>query len=192
MTLTIFALTYSLVAVFAWQFSSRLRADNLLLQRFAHLDPLTGVGNRRALDVRVAQLIAHRDEKCQPSCAMLMVDIDHFKKINDNHGHEVGDGALQKLVGYLHDHCDPQTEIYRFGGEEFCILTAKTLEEAHHLAEVLRQAVERGTQAEEHPLTISIGVALLQPGQSASDWFKSADEVLYRAKSGGRNCTHIT
>lgn len=191
MSLTIFTLSFGLVTVFAWQFSNRLRADNALLQRFARLDPLTGVGNRRALDLRVDELLAERHSGCQPGCTMLMIDIDHFKQINDTHGHEVGDAALQQLVGYLGDYCDLHSQIYRFGGEEFCILSAKTLQQAELLAETLRKAVEEGSRDSPQPLTISIGVAQLAPGDSARDWFRRADEALYRAKSSGRNCVQI-
>jgi diguanylate cyclase (GGDEF)-like protein len=126
--------------------------------------------------------------------ALIMFDIDHFKKINDFHGHLAGDHVLKELARIVQGRIRRDEVFARYGGEEFAILLPETqLDGARSLAEGLREKIERSSfvfQNETIPVTISVGVAALTDGHKTSlDLIKTADERLYEAKRGGRNRT---
>ncbi|MCZ8235279.1 MAG: diguanylate cyclase [Inhella sp.] len=170
-----------------------LHASHLLeaLEKQAATDPLTGLSNRRGFD-RALALEWERQRRRGSSLAVLVIDIDHFKQINDQHGHAVGDTALRHLGQVLRQHLRPYDLSGRLGGEEFCVVSADTdLEGARRSAERLRQAsLVYGHDANGQPLglTLSIGVAVVQADdQSPHDAIRRADAALYRAKQNGRN-----
>lgn len=156
----------------------------------AHRDALTGIYNRTTLDDHVQRQInlAHRYHQF---LSLLVLDIDHFKKINDEHGHTAGDCVIKGVARVLED-CIRNTDIlFRFGGEEFVILAPNTrLSGAVLLAQRIRATIESATnfcQEAEIRTTVSLGIAQLETGESGEELFKRADKALYLAKKSGRN-----
>ncbi len=180
-----FVFTYLITIILTAQFSSRLKSDNRSLQNLTELDDLTQVGNRRALDKKIAQIVlSYAPEK--PQCLMIL-DIDHFKSLNDQFGHQAGDLALKRLATMIQRVCCLSIPIYRYGGEEFVILIQASLQKAGFIAEDLKETVSTSRLIREQFLTISIGIAELSPTDQASEWIKKADQALYEAKNNGRN-----
>jgi two-component system cell cycle response regulator len=169
------------------------RADNRRLEALATTDPLTRVLNRRAL---LERLTAEGDRATRYSSALslLLLDVDHFKQINDTYGHLAGDSVLRQLGALLEEAVRKVDIIARYGGEEFVVILPETLTDggvvfAERLRErVAARAFDVGAESPVH-LTVSIGVASFPSASAASteDLFARADEALYRAKSGGRN-----
>jgi two-component system cell cycle response regulator len=168
-------------------------ADNRRLEQLALTDPLTKVLNRRALNERL-QAEMERVRRYNTTVSLLLIDIDHFKKINDTHGHLVGDEALVEVAALLQRVVRAVDVVARYGGEEFMVVLPETGPTgAAAFAERLRELFESHTFAESRNtavrLTTSIGVAAF-PGfgvESVEDLFAAADQALYRAKSDGRN-----
>jgi diguanylate cyclase (GGDEF)-like protein len=150
-------------------------------------DPLTGAYNRRHLDTQLAALPAPLPG--QGAVNMLMaLDIDHFKQVNDTHGHAVGDEVLRGLVATLHLRLRPSDRLFRIGGEEFVLLLPRiTPADAMRLAEDLRQRVAQAPLSPDGAITVSIGVAAQRPGLDTVAWMRVTDEALYEAKRSGRN-----
>ena len=162
----------------------------LRLYREATHDPLTGLLNRGAL-MRSMEQIAHMEDR--PALCVLMMDLDHFKRINDEHGHAFGDDVLQNFAGILQKTLRAQDMAARYGGEEFvAILVDADKEMAMRVAENIRQNVEAVRLAKDsgQPVsyTVSIGVADLQPDESFERSIGRADNRLYAAKAASRNC----
>lgn len=157
----------------------------------AYTDPLTGLKNRRAFDETLELLFADHKEK-DKELTLLVIDIDHFKKVNDNYGHAVGDAVL-KCVGKIVKNCVRGDDIAaRFGGEEFALLLPNTPKEgAVKVAEKIRKVIAaqkfRHKDQELEPTTISIGLATSAVAENQMELFEQADAALYAAKSGGRN-----
>jgi len=150
-------------------------------------DPLTGAYNRRFMKNHLESLVA-RMKRNTLEASLLAIDIDHFKRINDELGHDAGDRALKALVQAIKSRARLSDKLFRMGGEEFLIVAEDTHRGgAHALAEALRQHVSAAPILRERQLTVSIGVAQLLPGQSLDAWMKSADAALYAAKRDGRN-----
>jgi diguanylate cyclase (GGDEF)-like protein len=151
--------------------------------QLALCDDLTGVANRRRLDRDLAMEASTGDTPV----AVIMVDLDHFKRINDEHGHDTGDTALREVADVLRREVRTGDVVYRYGGEEFCMLLAKTNStEAGQVAERIRLAVSQMPSAIDEPLTVSIGVALGK-GEHVSQTMIRADEALFKSKEGGRD-----
>ncbi|MEM9057821.1 MAG: diguanylate cyclase, partial [Pseudomonadota bacterium] len=152
-------------------------------------DPLTGVGNRRAFFERAAAEFAVRTDGDRP-LALLNLDVDHFKAINDNFGHAAGDEVLVALARCLKDGVRESDHPARIGGEEFVVLLPGTrLDDAQRLAKGLRAAVARMHEdvALCRPITVSIGVAQWRPNETLDALLDRSDKALYEAKSQGRN-----
>lgn len=153
-------------------------------------DGLTDVGNKKRLDQLVQKEIP-RALRHNRDLALLMVDIDHFKDVNDTYGHLAGDSVLRDLAGILAKRLRPDDELGRYGGEEFAaILPETSLGGALKIAEDLRGLVEQHrfiVEGEQIRVTISIGAAALKQGMDAKAFFRAADEMLYKAKNSGRN-----
>jgi diguanylate cyclase (GGDEF)-like protein len=150
-------------------------------------DPLTGAYNRRHLDTQLGERVASA-EAAPPVDALLVIDIDHFKRINDSHGHDVGDEVLRKVVTAVASRKRRSDMLFRLGGEEFVLLLpGAALEQAQQIAEELRQRLALAELLPGEAVTVSIGVSALHPGETADAWIKSADRALYRAKRSGRN-----
>ncbi len=169
------------------------RADNVRLAALAQTDPLTQVLNRRALTERLVSEL-DRARRYGHSVAVLMLDLDHFKKVNDTRGHLVGDGVLKDTAEILRTAVRSADFVARYGGEEFVVVLPETaLDGAITFAERLRDRVATASfpGGGEGPLamTVSIGVSLFPAPRitSADDLLAAADTALYRAKGDGRN-----
>jgi diguanylate cyclase (GGDEF)-like protein len=153
-------------------------------------DGLTDVGNKKRLD-QVVQKEIPRAVRHARALALLMIDIDHFKDVNDTYGHLAGDSVLRDMASIISKRLRPDDEIGRYGGEEFAaVLPETSLGGAVKIAEDLRKLVESHpfmVEGEQIKITVSIGVADLQPGMDSKGFFRAADELLYKAKNGGRN-----
>jgi len=164
----------------------------LELERSARTDALTGLTNRRHFH-ELADLAEGRASRGGHALAVLMIDIDHFKKVNDTYGHAAGDEALRHVARVCAARVRATDVIARYGGEEFIVLLSNVDEhDAARVAEELRSAVERSPVALDHGplnLTLSIGVARTDPsvGIDLSVCVNRADEALYASKAGGRN-----
>lgn len=158
------------------------------LSHQANTDALTGKMNRRALNNALAELIV-KGERRKTVFSLLMMDIDFFKAINDNHGHDVGDKALQHVANRISSQLREGDLCARYGGEEFVVLLPNTAtDEAMQVAERIRAEVESSPlNLPKQPITLSIGVATYQPGMDAEKLLKAADKEVYRAKENGRN-----
>ena len=165
------------------------------LERTARLDFLTGIFNRRAIEDLASRAISAARRHGTP-LAIMILDLDHFKRINDAHGHEVGDNALLETVLRMREAMRAEDLIGRLGGEEFvAVMPDMDLAGAYAAAERLRSNfcdrpmfIGSGGERIEIVLTVSIGIAALQPGdQLFSHLLRRADQAMYAAKAGGRN-----
>ena len=153
-------------------------------------DPLTDTGNRIAMQQTLKREVDIARRTLQP-LSVLMVDIDHFKRINDNHGHLVGDQALKAVASALKDSLRNVDMVFRYGGEEFMVLLSSTCREsASMVGERLRMAVLGIQYLVENraiELSVSLGCASLLPGESMESLLRRADNALYVSKRDGRN-----
>ena len=155
-----------------------------LLKRL-QTDSLTGLANRDGWDNVAARMHQQHGKAEKPLCVLYM-DLDHFKAINDQHGHAAGDAILSKLGGVMRQHVRDEDFVARMGGEEFIVLLSNMcMEQACHVAERLRGTIE--SMPGEVPVTVSIGVAQVQPRESLASATHRADEALLHAKQTGRN-----
>jgi diguanylate cyclase (GGDEF)-like protein len=160
------------------------------LSRLAVHDPLTNALNRRQLDFYLTEAIEETKRDFGPA-SLLLLDIDHFKEVNDTHGHEAGDDVLKNVVKILHRRQRRLDHVFRIGGEEFLILLRNTeLQHATITAESLRKYVEENELITGQTLTVSIGVAKYKEGESSNEWLARADANLYETKNLGRNRVH--
>jgi diguanylate cyclase (GGDEF)-like protein len=173
---------------------TELEGRNHELTAIARRDPLTGLGNRRALEEDLAMLEA-RVERYGHRYCMALVDVDFFKSYNDVYGHPAGDESLQIVAARLKHQARAGDALYRYGGDEFlCIFPEQSLVEGTFAVERMRSALEQlaigHTGSPLGVLTITAGMALLDPRHTrpVSAVLKEADEALYRAKELGRNC----
>jgi len=163
-----------------------LMRSDILQRAEAILDPLTGLLNRKALAGRFAELAEQAALTGDP-IALILVDIDRFKEVNDDHGHERGDAVLKEVAYVMRRSLRSFELVYRLGGDEFLIvLPGADLGNAHELAERVREALEL---ARPGGLTItgSVGVASARGTVSFEDLYREVDDALYRAKRAGRN-----
>ncbi|MBA6389989.1 GGDEF domain-containing protein [Colwellia sp. BRX10-3] len=180
-------LTLFLTALFAYVIFNNYSKTNSKLALLASIDPLTSSGNRRALDLKLEKILADQNRESS-KVSLLLLDLDHFKKINDNYGHANGDIVLVELVELIQKSSRALDALYRYGGEEFIILPLKVdLVEATKVAEKLRALIAKTTFADDISVTVSIGVAQYRAAESAEAWISRADAALYLAKDSGRN-----
>jgi two-component system cell cycle response regulator len=154
-------------------------------------DQLTGLHNRHYMashiDKKIREALRHSID-----CTLLVIDVDHFKQVNDTHGHDKGDLVLKSIAGLLKEQCRTEDIVARFGGEEFIIfLSYCSIENAQAKAEKLRSLIESNPHAD-ISLTASFGIApLTKTCDSFDTLFKAADEAVYQAKASGRNCVKL-
>jgi diguanylate cyclase (GGDEF)-like protein len=161
-------------------------------RRDGELDPLTKVGNRRAFDERIERVTELSALSGAPSC-LIFVDIDHFKAINDKHGHPTGDAVLARVADAISRAFLRKSDfVARYGGEEFAIIVHEvSLEASRKLTARLLERMRALTFDDLVPglqVRVSVGVAELERGEMHGDWLERADRALYEAKSAGRDC----
>lgn len=183
--------TMIVMSSFAFGFALISNRQRSLLVQMATRDPLTGAGNRRHLDSKLTDVVnTHR--RTGAAASLLILDLDHFKKVNDIHGHRVGDQILVRITEIVNLRIRVTDSLFRIGGEEFVVvLEGQGLDRAGHLAEQLRTLVQANELVHDQAVTISLGVAELRTDESENDWLHRADEALYRAKRAGRNATML-
>jgi diguanylate cyclase (GGDEF)-like protein len=189
---TSYFITVVVCAMFSYAFAYRTAVQRDQLETLASRDALTGVYNRRAMldELESAHQAFNRK---QTTCGILMLDLDHFKQINDRYGHAIGDQILVDIAKLLEITIRKSDRLFRFGGEEFLILVQQTnIEGMASLAEKLRHAIEANVIGlDGNPVTTSIGGTLLRPNESIDSWFDRTDKALYAAKDAGRNLVVI-
>ncbi len=168
-------------------FSQLVSRQDLLLQKVAVQDPLTLVYNRRYLMESLEQTF-ELHKRYQKVASMIMLDIDYFKRINDEFGHGEGDRVLKEFVRLLQRRLRRTDSLFRYGGEEFVILLSETdSAQAYQLAQEFCSLVRNANILPEAVLTVSCGVAELSSGENSLGWLARCDEALYRAKHAGRD-----
>jgi diguanylate cyclase (GGDEF)-like protein len=171
---------------------TQLEEAKAQLNYYATIDPLTNTFNRRHF-LELSERKIRRSHTSHGHASFLLFDIDHFKKVNDEHGHIIGDQVLQEIAQTCMKNLRPDDVLGRFGGEEFVILLPETkLEDARHIAERLRLLIAETpieTEIGTIKTTISIGVAIKEKTTSMSidQLLSRADRAMYRAKQAGRN-----
>ncbi len=182
-----FMVTSTLVTIYTYIFAYVTATQRERMESLASQDPLTGCANRRAMEIELERSIAmHRRDRTAFSLAVL--DLDHFKSINDRYGHEAGDQVLVDFVELLRQRTRKSDQLFRMGGEEFVLLMRDT-----HCAQMdvvlnkLHRAVQESLGGIGGPVTVSIGGTQLRSGDGWADWLSRADAAMYRAKNEGRD-----
>ncbi|MFP4225762.1 MAG: diguanylate cyclase [Desulfobacterales bacterium] len=167
-----------------------LRQANERIVELTRADALTGLANRRYFDERIEEMVSLANRKSQP-LSLVMTDIDKFKRVNDEFGHDAGDRVLKGYADLMRTSTRREELVVRFGGEEFIILMPLTnMDQAYLVAERIRKALP-GLNLLENDwiITASFGVSELQHSENIDNFVKRADMALYRAKASGRNQT---
>jgi diguanylate cyclase (GGDEF)-like protein/PAS domain S-box-containing protein len=168
----------------AW---TALAHANAELQRIATVDPLTGAWNRRHFETLLTGAAADAARTGQPSC-LLLLDIDHFKQVNDTHGHREGDRVLVELTNRVSHRLRANDALGRWGGEEFVVLVRGAgIDDAVGVAEDVRSSAVGTPFPTAGTVTVSVGVAEWRLGEGIDGWIARADAAMYRAKGAGRN-----
>jgi diguanylate cyclase (GGDEF)-like protein len=177
---------------FRWRVAQNIQTTNQVrqLRELAARDYLTGLFNRRHFFESGPRMVALAQQRQQPQ-SMAIIDIDHFKRLNDTYGHEIGDVVLKAVARQLQEVCGKEHLLSRLGGEEFGILiSGRHFAEARYFCEVIRSIVElMQIQTEDGPLkvTISVGLAEIASDETFDNYLNAADQFLYMAKHAGRN-----
>lgn len=180
-------LTLIVNSVFAYMFANRMKTQEHKLRQLVRRDPLTGAWNRRALDEKMDEIITLH-KRIKQTASLIAIDVDHFKSINDNYGHAMGDQVLVKMVDIIGAVIRDTDSMYRIGGEEFVVLLIGSPQDpALNIAERIRALVESSDIIEDMTITISLGVAELNQVESGDEWMHRADKGMYEAKHRGRN-----
>lgn len=189
--ITLFAFIIALV--FGAGASILLSRDREKLKEFSEKDPLTGLYNRRSFDVRLKRETHAAITLKRSVFSLMIIDVDHFKKVNDNYGHQVGDQVLCALAAIAGKQIRSSDFVGRYGGEEFAIVSSETTkDQAYVLAERIRQTIENSAipigEGKSVNITVSIGISSFpMDADNGKDLISTADQALYMAKETGRN-----
>ena len=175
-------------------FSNDLQQESEHYKMLSNVDALTGALNRNGFAVEINKLT--QNGKMIHNNSMMVIDLDHFKRINDNFGHDAGDVVLRKTAHVIKKNTRATDLFVRWGGEEFLLLCVDiNSQHALLIAEKIRSAIETmkiNYQEREIPVTVSIGVGVIKHEESVDDLFQRADQALYNAKQLGRNCVVLS
>lgn len=175
------------VSFFSFLSIREINKQHFLLKKQAITDSLTGLYNRSLLQGSLENLI-NQSHRTDTDMTLIMLDIDHFKKINDEHGHDIGDLVLKAFGAFLADYFRATDMVFRLGGEEFiAIIYGADKINAQLVAETLRGKIEELSIVPNIKITVSIGVSCLQANMGWEQWMKDSDNNLYLAKARGRN-----
>jgi diguanylate cyclase len=189
---SMFICTSGVVSLFSFVFASRAEIQRHQLEAIAMRDPLTGAINRRGMDAELRVAMASALRSVTP-LGLLVFDLDHFKQVNDTHGHEAGDDVLVQVANVVRHTTRMDDRFFRIGGEEFgLLLPGANATSLLNVAEKLRTAVEREVRCHGRSVTISIGASPFRPGDSVAEWLARADAAMYEAKRNGRNRTVLS
>lgn len=181
----------ALLAAICFVFVLEVLRGQRMLSGLVSSDPLTGAGNRRALDEALREA-AEALSRHGRRATLLLFDLDHFKRVNDQCGHKAGDQVLVRLVEIIGGRKRLTDRLYRFGGEEFVMLLPDTLlSEGVILAEALRREFACHLRSPIGPVSASFGGAELQPGEDPYEWLARVDRAMYRAKERGRDRVEV-
>lgn len=182
-----FLVTSLMASFMSFVFAYRSHNQRDQLQLLSVLDPLTGARNRRAMNEEL-KAAAATQRRQGDHYAVLVMDLDHFKQINDKHGHLAGDQVLMDFVDLVKSHSRKEDRLFRFGGEEFLLLLPNTdLASLRTAADHLQTQVAEQLRSPGGPVTMSSGGAILQRGEHWETLLQRADLCLYQAKDAGRN-----
>lgn len=165
-----------------------LEEEKKSLRELADTDPLTGVYNRTGMESHIKRVFGNDGAKAD--LALMLMDIDHFKQLNDTHGHDMGDKVLKAFAAGIAANLRATDMFARWGGEEFIIISeSKSVNTLYNFAEKLREITEKQTFGadSEVSITVSIGITMAYKGDAFDEAFKRADKALYKAKESGRN-----
>lgn len=182
-----FLVTHLVIGTMTLIFARTLARQQQELQQAAHTDSLTGLANRRAVQQSLEGWQRQRSRYGVPA-TLLLIDLDHFKSVNDQTGHQAGDKLLMQVADVLRRRARDTDIAGRWGGEEFVMILPHThAEEARIVAEAIRAGIATLTETQQPAVTASIGIAELQAHESPDSWIGRADIALYQAKASGRN-----
>ncbi len=182
-------ITIIITNIFAYVFSSGLRSQEITLRKMASEDYLTSTGNRRSLKFAMNELY-EKLKNSDKTATIMLLDLDHFKRVNDTYGHIKGDEVLVRLSELLRGFFQDRDSIFRFGGEEFLVICRDvSKQKAHDLAEEFRTIVKNNIVIAEKQQTISLGVCEYSKQESIDQWIHRVDLALYQAKKQGRDRT---
>lgn len=177
-----------LLSFFSYIFTIINQSQRDQLSQLAERDALTGALNRRSLDENMLIALNNFSRNHSRKKSLIILDLDHFKSINDTYGHSTGDEILIRIARLIRSNIRLSDRLFRYGGEEFVILVDNAaIDEAQTLADSIRERVERSNIFNKKVITISLGVAELTADLDTDSWLKRADEALYEAKRTGRN-----
>ncbi len=188
--LTLYA-TLMPTIVFIYYSSRALRKQHEQLMSMASQDYLTQTGNRRAFNAKAEICIRQRNKQDFHS-VLILFDMDHFKRLNDTHGHVVGDAVLKDVTNIV-THCLRSTDrLFRLGGEEFAIIVQNAmLKDAVAISEKIRETLVSKRNIDLPPYTVSFGVAALNKNETVNSWMERTDLALYQSKQNGRDQVSI-
>lgn len=187
-----YKLTTLLTVLFGMMLAEYSASTNeVRLETLSSTDRLTGIANRLHLDTVLEREFSRGERQSKPF-SIILLDIDHFKSVNDTYGHPVGDTVLVEVSKALKSHLRSYDLVGRWGGEEFLVICSDTtVDDASIVAEKLRAVLAAHPIAVTGPKTASFGVTTYRTGDAIADMIRRADEALYRAKQGGRNKVEI-
>jgi diguanylate cyclase len=180
-------ITILITNMIAYVFASGLKKQEVTLKKLASEDYLTSTGNRRSLNVELS--ILHKSlQNHDRTAAIVLLDLDHFKKVNDTHGHLKGDEVLVRLSELLKCYYKTNESVFRYGGEEFLVICpGKPIDEIVKMADEFRNIVKNNIIIDGVEQTISLGVAEYVKEENIDDWIHRVDLALYQAKNKGRD-----
>lgn len=183
-----YILSTLITLLFSFAFADRMLHQQKMLKELSIKDPLTGAGNRRAMEEKLLEITEQNRSNFKHQPSLILIDLDEFKKVNDQYGHSAGDNILRDFANVVLSNLTNEDYLYRFGGEEFVVICEnRDQENTSILAENLREAIDENNFDQDLHITISLGIAEYKPDETGFEWLGRADKAMYKAKDAGRN-----